>query len=120
MAEHNEIGKKGEEIAVAYLKKKGYFIIEQNWRYGHLELDIIAKTNAMLAIIEVKTRTSNALYDPAISVNRLKQKQLIRAANRYIQQHNISNEVRFDIISILLEGKQPIIEHLEDAFYPTL
>ncbi len=120
MAEHNETGKKGEDIAAKYLLENNYKILERNWRAGHLEIDIIAKIKDIIVIVEVKTRTSTSMYDPAMAVNRIKQKQLIRAANKYILSSNLSNEVRFDIISVFILGSQHKLEHLTDAFYPTL
>ncbi len=121
MAEHIETGKKGENIAAKYLITNGYTVLTRNWTAGHLELDIIAKKNNIIIIVEVKTRTGNLqMYDPAVAVNRQKQKQLIRAANRYILTYNIQDEVRFDIISVFINGNDYNISHLEDAFYPTL
>lgn len=121
MAKHIETGMQGENIAASYLAAKNYKILARNWTTGHLELDIIAKKDDIIVIVEVKTRTGNLeMYDPAIAVNRQKQKQLIRAANRYILNNNLDNEVRFDIISIFIQGKDHHVSHLEDAFYPTL
>ena len=117
MAEHNETGKKGEKIAVEYLQGKGYQILEQNWYNHHREIDIIASKGTELAIIEVKCRTGAPLVEPYLAVNRNKQNLLIKAANAYINWKNINMETRFDIISITL-GKETIIEHIENAFYP--
>ena len=119
MAEHNEIGKKGEAIAIEYLKSKGYVIIEQNWHNNHQEIDIIATKGNEMVIVEVKCRTGTPLVEPYIAVNRNKQNMLIKAANAYIQRKNINMETRFDIISITL-GEETHIEHIERAFYPRL
>jgi len=121
MAKHIETGKQGENIAAEYLASKKYKILARNWTAGHLELDIVAKKDNMLIVIEVKTRSGNLeMYNPAIAVNKQKQRQLIRAANRYILAYNINEEVRFDIISVFINGNEHAISHLEDAFYPTL
>ena len=120
MAEHNELGKKGEEIARKYLIEKGYKLIETNWRFGSDEIDIIAYNKNFCVIIEVKTRSNNAFGEPEESVSKQKQKFLIRAANVFVQQRKIENEVRFDIISVLFSGNTQKINHIEDAFYPTL
>ena len=120
MAEHNELGKKGEDIAAAYLEKKGYRILEKNWRQWRNEIDLIAVDGKYLVIVEVKTRQSNFFGEPETAVTRDKQKTLIRAANAYIRYKNTDLEVRFDIISIILSKESEQIHHMEDAFYPTL
>ena len=117
MADHNETGKQGETIAVEYLRGKGYCILEQNWHNHHQEIDIIARKGNELVIVEVKSRTGTPLVNPYAAVNRNKQNLLIKAANAYIQWKNIDMETRFDIISIVL-GKEVIIDHIENAFYP--
>ncbi|MBP6977499.1 MAG: YraN family protein [Bacteroidales bacterium] len=120
MAEHNETGKAGEEIAVQYLRSKGYTILETNWRWGKNEIDIVAEDKEYLVIVEVKTRHSSDFGEPEDSVTRQKQKLLIRAANSYINRYGVKKETRFDIISILLRGRNPEVNHIIDAFYPTL
>jgi putative endonuclease len=120
MAEHNDIGKAGEVLAQKHLKEKGYIILETNWRHGKDEIDIIAIDGKFLVIVEVKTRQSNWLGEPEISVNRDKQRFLVRAADIYIQRHNIDKETRFDIVSVLLKNEKATINHIVDAFYPTL
>lgn len=120
MAEHNDLGKKGEEIALKHLKKNQYAILECNWRYGKDEIDIIAKQNNELVIVEVKTRSSNYLVEPEFAVTKKKQRFLIRAANAYIDKKDEEIECRFDIISIIVYSNKTQLEHIEDAFYPTL
>jgi len=120
MATHNEIGKKGETIAVEYLQSKGYIILEQNWHNHHLEIDIIATKENEMVIVEVKCRTGTPLVEPFAAVNRNKQNQLIKAANAYIQRKNINMETRFDIISITLDKDKASINHIENAFYPSI
>lgn len=118
MAKHNELGKKGEEIAIQYLTDKGYEILERNWRNRHKEIDIIAKDGEELVIVEVKTRQSDDYGDPFISVSLQKQTRLIYAANAYIFSKNLDCDTRFDIISIVFNNGHPEIEHIEDAFLP--
>ena len=120
MAEHNDIGKAGEVLAQKHLKEKGYTILETNWRHGKDEIDIIATDGKFLIIAEVKTRQSNRLGEPEISVTRDKQRFLVRAADAYIQRHNIGMETRFDIVSVLLKNEIATINQIVDAFYPTL
>ncbi|MBI4947423.1 MAG: YraN family protein [Bacteroidetes bacterium] len=118
MAEHNQTGTKGEDIAASYLEKQGYALLEKNWRFGHEEIDIIASNDSTLVIAEVKTRKSNHFGEPEEFVTRQKQKHLIKAANAYIEKKDLDLEVRFDIISILLSGSEQKIIHIEDAFHP--
>ena len=120
MAEHNETGKAGEEIAVGYLRSKGYTILETNWRWGKNEIDIIAEDKELLVIVEVKTRHSTDFGEPENFVTWQKQKLLIRAANSYINRYSVTKETRFDIISIVIKGKKADVNHIIDAFYPTL
>ncbi len=120
MAEHNEIGKKGEELALTFLKEKGYQILAANWRYHKTEIDLIAIHNKQLIIVEVKTRTSIDFESPKEAVTFKKQRNIIRAADAYIQENNIDLECQFDIVSILIQGKNIEIEHIPDAFYPML
>lgn len=120
MAEHNELGKTGEELALEYLENKGFNILETNWKFGKLEIDIIALTKKHLVIFEVKTRSTSAFGEPQVFIDRNKQKFLIRAAQHYAEKYRIEQEVRFDIISIIMNTSKIEITHLEDAFYPVL
>ena len=117
MAEHNETGTKGEEMAADYLTNKGYEILEKNWRFKNLEADIIAIIAKTLVVAEVKTRKSNYFGEPETFVNKQKQSNLIKTANEYIQRNNLDLEVRFDIISIIVGSNEMKINHIEDAFY---
>lgn len=119
MAEHNETGTKGEELAASYLSQKGYIILETNWRFKNLEADIIASIDKTLVMVEVKTRTSNFFGEPETFVNKQKQKNLIKTANEYIIRNDIDLDVRFDIISIVIGSNETKINHIEDAFSPT-
>jgi len=113
-----EIGNKAEEIAVDFLLKGGYEILERNWYSNHHEIDIVARKNKIVVFVEVKSRASNFIQEPFLAVNRNKQQMLILAANAYIRNRNINDEVRFDIISIILTQTATKIEHIENAFYP--
>ena len=120
MAQHNQLGKKGEALAATYLKQKGYEIIEQNWRNAKDEIDIVAIHDNFLVIVEVKTRSTDYFGEPSEAVTNIKQTYLIRAAEEYVIEKEIDLEVRFDIISIILKSNQHRINHIEDAFYPTI
>jgi putative endonuclease len=118
MAEHIDLGKRGEQLTVEFLQKLGYFILERNWRLGKNEIDIIARDGKYIVVVEVKTRSSNQVAEPETAVTRDKQKALIRAANAYVSSKHIDSEVRFDIVSILIVKDVPKINHIPDAFYP--
>lgn len=117
MAHHNELGKKGEKLAVDYLLKQGYSIRETNWRFQKAEVDIIAQKDAILAVVEVKTRSSNDFGNPQDFVKPKKIKLLVTAIDEYVISHDLDVEVRFDIIAILKEKNEYSIEHIEDAFF---
>ncbi len=117
MARHNELGKKGEQLAVDYLIKKGYHIVEQNYRFDKAEVDIIAQLKDTLAIIEVKTRSTKDFGNPQDFVKPKQIKNLVKAVDEYVVVNDLDVEVRFDIIAIVKQGKGFDIEHLEDAFY---
>ncbi len=121
MAQHIETGKSGEEIAATLLEQKGYRIVERNWRAGHGEIDLIAFwKEKTLVFIEVKTRGSLAFGRPEEFVGRKKEDVLSRAAAAYCRKINWEQAVRFDTVSVLLRpNAQPVVEHFEDAFWPT-
>ena len=116
MAQHNELGMFGEELAMEYLMGKGYEILETNWRYQKAEVDIIAQKGNIVAAVEVKTRSTNEFGDPQDFVNKKKIRLLTLAMDEYVNRYDLHVEVRFDIIAITL-NKQLEMEHLEDAFY---
>jgi len=118
MAKHNELGKKGEELAKNMLIEKGYSIIETNWRYDKDEIDIIAKDGDELVIVEVKTRSTDFFGYPEEAVNSKKEFFLIRATESYLQEKDLDIDSRFDIVSIILNNKETKIHHIIDAFYP--
>jgi putative endonuclease len=121
MAEHNEIGKWGEEVAVKYLHKNGYTIRECDWRCGHRDIDIIAISpdQRFVVFVEVKTRSSDEIILPEEAVNKQKIRNLRYAANAYVKLYQIVLDLRFDIITIVGNNQTvPIIDHIEDAFNP--
>jgi len=118
MAHHNEVGVKGEIIALEYLEWKGYVIQEINWRFKHSEIDIIAKYNHTLIFVEVKTRSTNYFGEPEAAVDKDKQKKMAEAATEYIEKSNLDIDIRFDVISIVLTDNRPEIHHIQDAFFP--
>lgn len=118
MASHHELGKKGEQLAVSYLRQKQYDILHCNWTWGRKEIDIIARQNNTIVFIEVKTRSSQRFGMPEEAVHNRKEEHLLGAADRYLEQYGLQPDaIRFDIISITATaaGLQEIL-HLEDAF----
>lgn len=117
MAEHNELGGKGEALAVDFLLKNAYEIIERNFRFGKAEVDIIARKENILAIIEVKTRSTVNFGNPQDFVKPKQIHRLVKAVDEYITLKQLEVEVRFDIIAIVKQKNVFKIEHLENAFY---
>lgn len=118
MADHNKLGTQGEKLAVELLARKGYSILAENWRSGKNELDIVTRIGDTVVFVEVKTRSTAFFGDPSQAVSIAKQKRTIQAANDYLEQHELDLEARFDVISIVVSGGKPILDHMEDAFYP--
>ena len=117
MARHNELGKKGEQLAVDFLLENKYAIIERNYRFEKAEVDIIAQKDNILAIVEVKTRSTSDFGNPQDFVKPKQIKNLVKAVHAYVTETDLDVEVRFDIIALVKEGKGFKIEHLENAFY---
>ncbi|MDQ6528392.1 YraN family protein [Flavobacterium sp. LHD-85] len=121
MAEHNDLGKLGEDLAAAHLEENGYSILERNFVIQKAEIDIIAQKDNVLAIIEVKTRSSLDFGSPQDFVKQKKIQLLIRAVNAYINDREKDSqedlEIRFDIVAVHKNGESFAIEHLTDAFY---
>jgi putative endonuclease len=120
MAESHDLGKMGEDLAAEYLKKAGFRILKRNWKFGRHEVDIIAENKDFLVFAEVKTRTEEILVPVGDIVNRDKQKSIILCADKYISWYNIGKESRFDVIMVIVSDGGHKIDHIEDAFYPTL
>ena len=115
---NQSLGKKGEELAVEYLLEENHEILDRNWRFKHIEVDIIARDKNELVIVEVKTRTGNSYGEPYTAVDIRKQRSLIFAAERYIFSHNLDLDVRFDIVSIIIDHNRTVVEHIREAFHP--
>lgn len=116
MADHNELGKKGEQLAIDFLVKKQYKILERNYRYLKSEVDIIAQKDRLLVAVEVKTRATDFYGKPQDFVDPKKIKRLLSAIDNYVIEKELEVEVRFDIIAIIHYKQQTTIEHLKDAF----
>ena len=118
MTDKQMTGQSGEALAKQFLLDHGYTILETNWRFGHLEVDVIALKDDTLVFVEVKTRASGSLSAPELSVNMQKQRNIIRAANSYVVRNQYSYDVRFDIITVVTTPQGPQLEHIADAYKP--
>ena len=117
MAAHNELGKWGEDCAADYLQRKGYTIVERDWKSGHRDIDIIAvDENRTVVFVEVKTRRNRVFGEPEESVDYRKMRNLQAAINHYVKYRHIDNDIRFDIITVVgTIGSDPDIDHLIDV-----
>lgn len=118
MGKHNEFGKEGEEIAVNFLIEDGYTIKHKNYRYLKSEIDIIAQKGDILAVVEVRARSTDHIIPIAATITQKKIRLLVRGANHYVTSRKLDDvEVRFDVITILKNSAVFKIEHLKSAFY---
>ena len=117
MGKHNEFGKQGEQLAVEFMVDKGYEIKYLNYRYLQAEIDIIARKGGILAIIEVKSRSSDFYENIAETVSKKKIRLMVMAADHYVLDNDLDVEVRFDIITVYKNKGTLKIEHLPDAFF---
>lgn len=120
MAEHNSLGAWGEKLAREHLLAQGYTIGAENTRYGNVEIDFIAFKDDMVVFVEVKTRSTDFI-DPMEAVDRRKQARMVRAADAYLRDYDLTLDYRFDVILVIgsPEGGHTI-EHIPDAFMPPM
>ena len=112
-----EKGNEGETIAAKFLESKGFNIIERNWRFKHLEIDIIASMKNKLHFVEVKTRTSNKFGMPEQSISQIKMDRLKLAAEAYLIKHQQWEKIQFDVVAIMQTKKATDIFLIEDVFF---
>ena len=115
-----EKGRQGEALACRFLEEKGYIILARNFVWQKHEIDIIAQDKNEIVFIEVKERETDVFGEPYEAVNLRKQKYIINVADYYLRKFNIKFEARFDVISITLNNTSPNIEHIQNAFTPSL
>jgi putative endonuclease len=116
MAEHNDLGKKGEEAAVQLLKSKGHRIVEQNWKFYGYEIDIVSEYEEFIVFTEVKTRSGLRWGTPEEAVSKARMRRLVEAADLFLIEEKIDTPARFDIVAAVWDGKKFDLEHFEDAF----
>lgn len=120
MAQHNELGKRGEDVAEAYLIENNYHIIQRNGIYDRNEIDIIASNQEFIVFVEVKTRSSSYWGNPEEAVSLTKIKRMVAAADHYLNENDEDKPVRFDVIAVVITNDNIAIEHIEDAFFAPL
>ena len=126
MAEHNDLGRWGEQYVEAFLRRKGYIILERDWRHGRslCDIDLICKTadQTTIVFVEVKTRSADDITLPEDAVTLNKMRRLGHSADNYVKMNNITEDLRFDIVALVgnSNDEEPQINHIEDAFNPLL
>jgi putative endonuclease len=118
MSKQSELGKLGEEMAAEFLRKKDYLILQQNYVWEKAEIDIIALSENKIVFVEVKTRVSPYLNDPALMVPMKKWKQIMKAADIYMKERSDNLPAQFDIVSVITNQDYTIIDHYDEAFVP--
>lgn len=114
---HIRLGKAGEDAASSYLETNNYTILERNWRYGKLELDIICLKNGSLVFVEVKTRQNNSYGGPEGAITYKKKQRLLKCAMRWINLNSAwQYPARFDVICFTFCGNKTHLEHYRNAF----
>ena len=113
-----ELGRKGEDIAAAFLLASGYHLLERNYRALRGEIDIIAEQGHTLVFVEVKTKRSEGFGEPEEWVDRRKQKQIGKVAEAYLQDHDVEErDCRFDVVAVVYGAAGPEVRHTVDAFW---
>ena len=126
MAEHNDLGKWGEQYVEAFLRRKGYIILERDWRHGRslCDIDLICKTadQTTIVFVEVKTRSADDITLPEDAVTLNKMRRLGHSADNYVKMNNITEDLRFDIVALVGNSNddEPQINHIEDDVNPLL
>ena len=111
------LGKEGERVAELYLQKKGYKLVERNYRCSGGELDLIVLDRRVVVFVEVKTRTGIGFGSPLEAVESHKQRRMIRAAQFFLAEKNLQQrDARFDVVGVSWPGREPVVEHIENAF----
>ena len=114
------LGREGERVAEQFLKRKGYKLVERNYRCPVGEIDLIALDRRVIVFVEVKTRSGHGFGTPSEAVARWKQKKMIQTAMFFLNQKRLHNrDARFDVVGISWSGHEPVFEHIENAFEVT-
>jgi len=115
--DHIRLGRDGEKVAAALLRRAGFELLDRNWRQGRLELDMVCRESGVLVFVEVKTRRSDERGGPAAAVTPAKQRVLTRAAQAWLAAHDAwQAPCRFDVVCLLRHGDTFSAEHYRHAF----
>jgi putative endonuclease len=117
MAEHNELGAKGEDTAVEFLTSNGHLILARNYKHGKCEIDIISCEDNFTVFTEVKTRSTDYFGYPEEAVDKKKRKKIRRAAEEFMFEKGLDTNIRFDIVSITIVNGKMKVYHIKDAFF---
>ena len=110
-------GRRGEALAAALLRRRGWRILGRNWRFHHKEIDLVAERGGVVAFVEVKTRSGDAFGHPLEAVTVRKRRELAVAARGWIARHGCRGQTyRFDAVWVLREGDRVSVRHVEDAW----
>lgn len=117
------IGQRGEDLACTYLEGEGQKVLTRNWRWAHLEVDIVSLSGKVLHFVEVKTRVAPVMAEPELNVGATKQRRLIAAAQAFVRSKfrallPSDLEVYFDVVTVVLDKEQTRIEYYQQAFIP--
>lgn len=118
MRSGHALGKEGEDFAAAYLSAHGYTILERNYRFGRIEVDIIARDGKFIVFVEVKARSSIRYGYPEAAIDLKKVKRIARVAAHYMYENKIEAFMRFDVVALERRGSEWICMHTPDAFFP--
>lgn len=117
MARSHELGRRGERLAASYLQRRGWRIVERNWRFHNKEIDLVARRGRLVAFVEVKTRGTGALGHPLETITAAKRRDLAIAARGWITLRGRPGEsYRFDAVAVVQDRRGTRVEHLEDAW----
>ena len=116
MAQHNEVGQWGEHTAALHLMHQDYQILERNWRFRHLEIDIIAEYLGEIVFVEVKTRSGGDFREARAAVHYDKRRHIMDAAHEYLRLNRLDNVWRYDVITIIGDAARYRLRHEQRAF----
>ena len=116
MSQHNEVGQWGEQTAALHLIHQDYQILERNWRFRHLEIDIIAEYLGEIVFVEVKTRSGGDFREARAAVHYDKRRHIMDAAHEYLRLNRLDNVWRYDVITIIGNAAHYRLRHEQRAF----
>jgi putative endonuclease len=118
MAAKDELGRRGEDVAVEYLQNKGLVVLDRNWRCRDGEIDVVASEPGRLVVCEIKTRSGTRYGEPAEAVTPLKANRIRAVTRAWLAAHTTDwCPIRFDVVAVLIRPGRPVtLQHFEDAF----